>query len=372
MLNQVSKTRDGTLDALKGIGILFVVLGHSWIVLSAKGELFRIIFSFHMPLFFFVSGVLLRTEMSLSSFAYARAQSLLKPFLAMLLVIAAVTIVARLAGDEAVDRTTWLRPLIWLYGTGPLMPWHFNPLWFLPHLFLAVSLSFLIIRGMIGHKDRHKWLLALLMFLVGAGTIDIAWGGGNLLGLTVPPGWGLPWSLDLLLLSTSFVIVGYLLKEQVANFEVMGGGLVLAVLLFATMHFAFDETIDLNLRVYGSTPVATAQAAAGVYICLSLAQLAQRRKWMARILAYLGSGSLFIFMFHYFVHNVAMWSLPRYVESKQTAAVIAFVLAIVLPMAMFELSQRVGVLRYCFLPLRSAPVTQGTEGPATRAPTDSR
>ena len=40
------------IDAAKGIGIILVVLGHIWLI--GPGQ--KIINSFHMPLFFFLSG----------------------------------------------------------------------------------------------------------------------------------------------------------------------------------------------------------------------------------------------------------------------------------------------------------------------------
>ena len=43
------------IDALRGIGIFLVVLGHTfW-----KGH--NVIYAFHMPLFFFISGILFKT-----------------------------------------------------------------------------------------------------------------------------------------------------------------------------------------------------------------------------------------------------------------------------------------------------------------------
>jgi len=55
------KQRDTYLDALKGFAIILVVLGHSVQSFTAGGRfddnlLFRIIYSFHMPLFMFLSG----------------------------------------------------------------------------------------------------------------------------------------------------------------------------------------------------------------------------------------------------------------------------------------------------------------------------
>ena len=42
------------IDQAKGIGILLVVIGH----MNIPQDLSKIIFSFHMPLFFFISGYL--------------------------------------------------------------------------------------------------------------------------------------------------------------------------------------------------------------------------------------------------------------------------------------------------------------------------
>lgn len=55
----VCSTRDNTIDALRGFAILLVVLGHCIqysIVDFDSNMLFNIIYSFHMPLFMFISG----------------------------------------------------------------------------------------------------------------------------------------------------------------------------------------------------------------------------------------------------------------------------------------------------------------------------
>lgn len=48
--------RDNVIDAFRGIGILLVVLGH--IIGDTQVPLNKLILSFHMPLFFFCSGML--------------------------------------------------------------------------------------------------------------------------------------------------------------------------------------------------------------------------------------------------------------------------------------------------------------------------
>ncbi len=58
-----TKQRDKTLDAMKGILIILVVLGHIIVNVYAPDNfaqnlLFRICYSFHMPAFIMVSGYL--------------------------------------------------------------------------------------------------------------------------------------------------------------------------------------------------------------------------------------------------------------------------------------------------------------------------
>jgi fucose 4-O-acetylase-like acetyltransferase len=45
--------RNVLIDIARGIGVVAVMLGHNRALAGEHGELFRIVFFFHMPLFFF-------------------------------------------------------------------------------------------------------------------------------------------------------------------------------------------------------------------------------------------------------------------------------------------------------------------------------
>lgn len=51
---KISENRDHTIDALRGLGIILVMLGH----LNPDEYILKYIYSFHMFLFFFISGFL--------------------------------------------------------------------------------------------------------------------------------------------------------------------------------------------------------------------------------------------------------------------------------------------------------------------------
>ena len=71
------------IDMAKGIGIILVVLGHS---IFPSENLTTWIYSFHMPLFFILSGMLLShthaTEQALTSFIRKKAQAIFIPYFA--------------------------------------------------------------------------------------------------------------------------------------------------------------------------------------------------------------------------------------------------------------------------------------------------
>nr|WP_314992472.1 acyltransferase family protein [uncultured Treponema sp.] len=69
-------SRNTVIDATKGIGIVCVVLGH--IVLYGSG-VSRIIFAFHMPLFFFCSGLVFNYTGTSKELLY-KAKQLIVPY----------------------------------------------------------------------------------------------------------------------------------------------------------------------------------------------------------------------------------------------------------------------------------------------------
>ena len=65
------------LDVAKGIGILLVILGHCQ--LGRIGRAHSLIYSFHMPLFFFISGVCFSNKYTFSTLAVKRFRQIILP-----------------------------------------------------------------------------------------------------------------------------------------------------------------------------------------------------------------------------------------------------------------------------------------------------
>src|SRR5829696_9860797 len=145
------------LDIAKGIGILLVVLGHNdFEVISLFIQ--RLIYSFHMPLFFFLSGYFINSSVPFFDFFKKRFNALLKPFFFTIFLIYFTSVSFEKMGfNMAIMRT-----IKSLYGSGHYLDW--VQLWFLPHLFVVSLYAFLFISVMSRFKQR--WLTWVVLLLV--------------------------------------------------------------------------------------------------------------------------------------------------------------------------------------------------------------
>ena len=133
--------RDNSLDILKGIGILTMVMGH-----SNMGESFNLyIAGFHMQLFFLVSGYLFNAKKyELKNFIKRKTQSLLYPYVTFAIITILYCLFISLLKDENVyDFPNCLLGII--YSNRSIFPIT-GALWFLQCLFIISILFWFISR----------------------------------------------------------------------------------------------------------------------------------------------------------------------------------------------------------------------------------
>lgn len=339
--------RRRTLDIAKGLGILLVVFGHNWIVLHESGALYRIVYSFHMPLFFFLSGVLLAPQRGPGEFALRRADSLLKPYA---VVVAALGLVAMLqlrafSPDYVLGA---------FYATGQSLLW--TPLWFLPHLFVCQLAAHALLRRPWLQTRPRLVLLCALLLLAGVTLLRLghAFQPGSLSLLPGTPRQllGLPWSLDLLPLDTAFLLAGYLCARPAQHPGRRAWPLLCgAGLLFAALHWRYALTLDLNERRYDDLLLSTLAAGAGIGIVLALAALLEGVRGLAAPLAYVGRASLFVFIFHGALQGRCSGHFQALLPAHPyLGAWLGYGAGVLLPLLLYTLFQRVHWLGPLLLP----------------------
>ena len=280
------------VDIAKGIGMILVVMGHNDFSLISPFA-HKLIYSFHMPMFFFMSGMFFKTDMPFLNFLKNRFHRVLKPFLAILLLI----FFASLSFSKISLLMAGRRLIKAMYGSGYYIDW--VQLWFLPHLF-AVSLFayffFKVVKRM--RPQWLQWILLVVIYFAGVLSMKLFWPFElNLLGrvLTLH---GLPYGLDMVAVSSFFFIVGYELNQHrteawFGNWRVfLFSG---ALLLF--MVWYFPARIDLNTRQFDSPVINTVEALTGILFMLTLARQLERFGWLSSKFSYVGQASLIVLLF---------------------------------------------------------------------------
>ena len=76
--------RDYSIDVARGIACLLVIIGH---IHSTPALLHTWVYSFHMPLFFAISGMVMKNEEPLSVFVKKRVNGLLLPYINLSIIV---------------------------------------------------------------------------------------------------------------------------------------------------------------------------------------------------------------------------------------------------------------------------------------------
>ena len=178
-------TRNASIDIARGIGILLVVLGHSWFANTQGHAYFRnSLGTFRMPLFFFVSGSVFEHRRQPGRFcpdADSRLdQTVFRSFADGLVSFSAKRLIS--GQSEMADVFRSLATIF--YGTGPVLS--IAPLWFLPVLLLSSFCCYLLARVVPKESpQRRAWLMgtAVILLAVWVPRIDSFWGLSGETGL---------------------------------------------------------------------------------------------------------------------------------------------------------------------------------------------
>lgn len=299
--NSSEKQRILWIDVLRGIGILFVVLGH------CQTPLLKFIYSFHMPLFFLLSGYLWKpSRVSFGKTLLKNLRSYILPYFILAAINLAKAPFYLYVLHEPFPFRKYIFGLLYSIGSIEWMP-NCSPIWFLTALFVAITLFDLI------YRCRAKALRAVLVVLCVAGSAALSY-------LEAPK---LPWNADTALMGVGFLFLGHLLKEQGVlekyshwklwlQFLVLGEILIAGILAF---YYNPVSYVDFDNNRYGSVPCMVIAACAFsfllFYFCYRIKWGSWRRNPVSGYLCYLGKHTIFILGFDYIMDWIAEHILNR-------------------------------------------------------------
>lgn len=108
----------------------------------------------------------------------------------------------------------------------------------------------------------------------------------------------LPFTSDLIPLSASFNLAGYYPSNTVRNMKFNLLTFMSALTNFTALHGTFDQSMDLNQRLFDHPLIVAGEATLGIYLTLPASSPLQHIPNASSILSILGSNSLFLLIFH--------------------------------------------------------------------------
>jgi fucose 4-O-acetylase-like acetyltransferase len=280
VFNGIGPGRDVWLDYAKAIGIILVVYGHVAHGVFAAGlnidrvtfEIVEsVIYSFHMPLFFFLSGVFLLPSMakrSPKSFLLTKVDTILYPYVIWSLLQGAIEVVLSHYTNGHVTITEVLS-FAWMPRA---------QFWFLYVLFFVFALALLIYR----RSNSEGWSAGVFV-----GSILLFFIGGMLPGVYL---------ISMLAHNFVYFSLGTLAAFRLRN--LYGDWLVSllgVVVLFVLSQWFFQVLQGFR---YGSN----APAVSLLLAIIGIGLIVVISKWLAKfnlpLLAYLGRHSMTIYLVH--------------------------------------------------------------------------
>ena len=330
----MKKDRLDYVDVAKGIGIICTVIGHTFSgTMTAK-----IIYTFHMPMFFFISGYLYHEKTTKDLFVKS-VKRLLVPYFTTCLCFLGYYVIDKLLIDDIdiIGKGLQLHGLAALYGIGSnsKMTISFLPdirivgvLWFLVAMFVAQ----LVFNWLVKLKRVCRFPLFLSVgILAGLSYVTARW-------------FFLPWSIQPALGALVFTYFGYVIRQKDWLFEIPKrhkaamlpmAGLWALSMMYGTCNMVSNQ-YAMSLKFFGySLPVVNGAIVVMAGICGSMfvlwisALIAKFLKPLSRFLGYTGRESLVVLCLHKLELNyVPSFEWAGYVLQEGTFEFSLLVMAI--------------------------------------------
>ncbi len=284
-----------TIDIAKGIAILCIIIGH-----MNEAGINRVVFTFHVPIFFFITGFFSKDDTPLRPFLRRKAQTLLVPYAAACLALLFFEELFQLIFPDGTSYGTialrWLYAA--LYGAGddyttPFFIPHIGALWFL----LATFWGSLFLRLTAPYRPGMRLALVLGIFAVGVWSAELFW---------------FPFSIQAGMCAVLFMYLGRLLRDVrepirrlPTEVKAAASLLALGVWICFIRDFRSFWLVHCDL---GRGAVDILGCICGCWVLMLLCAFLDRRfRRLSNGLAFLGRHSIMVLCAHMIEMNLFTW-----------------------------------------------------------------
>lgn len=320
--------RLNVIDVAKGIGIFLVIFAH----VNYQPELLTMIYSFHMPLFFIISGILFdkNKHTDFKTFIGRRFKTLFIPYVLFEIFSIGCLYMAERAYAPwqlfDVEKAKYLE----YFSQILISNWsrtHVNqPLWFIPCLLLVEVLYFFIV------KMDKKFIIPTCSVLAGIGWVLES-------GILPFDNKTLPWSLDSALVALLFYAIGNVsskyVQKIIRNVSRKENRNTYCLILIAVVALAWvplaliNGKITLGSKILNNGFLLVINGILGTMIILAISIMLQNNKF----LTFCGRNSFYLMSTHYIIRNYLVKPIYRimnggelYNKESMTETIIPFII----------------------------------------------
>lgn len=284
------KERLGWLDILKCIGMYLVVIAHAEEGFEADWRL--VIYSFHMPMFFIISGMGCYLQLSKRTYTFeAFVKNKLKTLILPYFVFSFLALpIHRLNFSILSDEKTTVSELIFgiFYSHQKMVTSTTNAMWFVPALFLTLIVFYAIRRWARGNQNN----LIFMVLIIGAfGCVMSA----------QKDDFYMPWHVETVPIALMCVLAGYLfIQHQAVLIQFISNRKIgpAAFIVFVLIGFYFakfnSKPVVMMSDQYGQFFMAAGSTICFTAACIILAVYLPE----LRIFKFIGRNTMVILAFH--------------------------------------------------------------------------
>lgn len=309
------KKRIQYIDLAKAVAIMLMVVGHYIQIFYEKScnsnAIFISIYSFHMPLFFVLSGMVFRKPRDGEGFikwGFKKFKQLIIPsYIFILLTIFFMWLfsllnVTLMPFNNEVSIKSIIRTIL-QFRCDALV----TALWFLPTLFcteIIIGLLHMVIK-----KDIWRLVIVALLFVIGAAYILI---------IKKP----LPFSIDNSILLCVFFEAGYLLKKNINKLTVkrsiviiVASFIIWGVSAFSNYWWFGKKPVALSYIDLGNPILFFLAAFAGSLLVILICYMVKPLKESNRLLRY-GQNTLYIYGLNQIIISIIYCGIYQFIENN--------------------------------------------------------
>ena len=237
------------VDIFRGIGIIFMILGHTSFVTP---HFDHYIHAFHMPMFYFASGLFFKTNLRITTYLKKLTKQIILPYVFFATIFSFIVV---FRGEDTLQNV--LSQVLTINNNGfPIA----GALWFLTSFYFSQVILYILKKKI--NDDIVLTPIVVLSLIVGI----------NFSKLFATR---LYWSLDTSFVGLALIFLGYIVKKYNLLEKLTSDKIGLTIILFLINCFLIMKTSYVNMRadIYPSTILFLINAVMSFLVYLNVSKI---------------------------------------------------------------------------------------------------